>query len=42
MSKWVNDFNSNMDSLGDRLRDKEIRVPIDLDVYKRQVDGGPV
>ena len=30
MSKWVNDFNSNMDSLGDRLRDKEIRVPIDL------------
>ena len=30
MSKWVNDFNSNMDSLGDSLRDKEIRVPIDL------------
>lgn len=30
LSKWVNDFNSNMDSLGDRLRDKEIRVPIDL------------
>ena len=30
MSKWVNDFNSNMDSLGDRLRDKEIRVPIDI------------
>lgn len=30
MSKWVNDFNSNMDSLGDRLSDKEIRVPIDL------------
>lgn len=30
LNKWVNDFNSNMDSLGDKLRDKEIRIPINL------------
>ena len=30
LNKWINDFNSNMDSLGDKLRDKEIRIPINL------------
>lgn len=30
MVKWIEDLHSRMDSLGDKLKDKEISIPVDL------------
>lgn len=30
--KWINEFHDRMDRWGERLHEKEIRIPVDLTV----------